>query len=30
MDQGSFITVTVKAENDKGWSDESEWNIDGA
>lgn len=30
MDQGTYITATVKAKNDKGWSDASRWNTSGA
>lgn len=30
MDQGTYITASIKAKNDKGWSDASRWNTDGA
>jgi hypothetical protein len=30
MDQGTYITATVSAENEKGWSEASRWNTDGA
>jgi hypothetical protein len=30
MDQGTYITASIEAENDKGWSTPSRWNISGA
>jgi hypothetical protein len=30
MDQGTYITASIKAKNDKGWSEISRWNTDGA
>lgn len=30
LDQGTYITVSVRAENVKGWSESSRWNTDGA
>jgi hypothetical protein len=30
LDQGTYITITVRAENDKGWSEYSRWNTEGA
>lgn len=30
LDQGTFITASIKARNEKGWSVPSRWNIDGA
>ena len=30
LDQGTYITVSVRAENEKGWSESSRWNTEGA
>jgi len=30
MDQGTYIAITVRAHNEKGWSDASRWNTSGA
>lgn len=30
MDQGTYIAITVRAKNEKGWSDASRWNTEGA
>jgi len=30
MDQGTYITATISAKNEKGWSESSRWNTQGA